>query len=100
MYDEDGATADQKIEDDRSAIETEGIGDELTVTTPGGIGVGVGIGIGGSGTAAAAAAGGAGLASYWQHATTATGYWPSLLDCWTTPIASGSQTLSLPRDDD
>lgn len=96
MYDEDGATADQKIEEDRNAMEAEVAGEQVVVTH-GGIGVGVGIGIGGSG---AAAAGGAGLAGYWQHATTATGYWPSLLDCWTTPpIASGSQSLSLPRDE-
>ena len=96
MYDEDGATADQKIEDDRSVIEADGVSGEHVIATAGGIGVGVGIGIGGSGTAA----GGAGLAGYWQHATTATGYWPSLLDCWTTPpIVSGSQTLGLPRDE-
>lgn len=98
MYDEDGSTADQKIEEDgRGVIEAGGIGGERVIATSGGIGVGVGIGIGGSGTAPG---GGTGLASYWQHATTATGYWPSLLDCWTTPsIASGSQTLSLPRDE-
>ncbi|KAK9303008.1 hypothetical protein QLX08_005181 [Tetragonisca angustula] len=99
MYDEDGTTADQKIEDDRGVMEASGggIGGERVIATAGGIGVGVGIGIGGSG---AGPGGGAGLASYWQHATTATGYWPSLLDCWTTPsIASTSQTLSLPRDE-
>ncbi|KZC03993.1 hypothetical protein WN55_01254 [Dufourea novaeangliae] len=96
MYDDDGTTADQKIEDDRSVIETEGIGGDQIIATSGGIGVGVGIGIGGPG---AAAGGGTGLASYWQHATTAS-YWPSLLDCWPMPpIASGSQTLSLPRDE-
>lgn len=97
MYDEDGTTADQKIEDDRSVIEAGGISGERVIATAGGIGVGVGIGIGGSG---AGPGGSTGLASYWQHATTATGYWPSLLDCWTTPsIASTSQTLSLPRDE-
>ncbi|XP_076629728.1 uncharacterized protein LOC143345950 [Colletes latitarsis] len=97
MYDDDGATADQKMEDDRSVIEADGINGEQVITTAGGIGVGVGIGIGGSGSGAG---GGAGLAGYWQHATTATGYWPSLFDCWATPpITSGSQTLSLPRDE-
>lgn len=97
MYDEDGITADQKVEDDRSVIEAGGISGERVIATAGGIGVGVGIGIGG---AATAPGGSTGLASYWQHATTATGYWPSLLDCWTTPsIASSSQTLSLPRDE-
>ncbi|KAF7392776.1 hypothetical protein HZH66_008609 [Vespula vulgaris] len=61
-------------------------------------GIGVGVGIGGSANATTAAA--TGLAGYWQHATTATSYWPSLFDCWTTPpISSGSQSLSLPRDD-
>ncbi|XP_034173903.1 uncharacterized protein LOC117601356 [Osmia lignaria lignaria] len=97
MYDEDGTTADQKIEDERNAIDASGINGEQVVGMHGGIGVGVGIGIGGS---ASGHGGGAGLAGYWQHATTATGYWPSLLDCWTTPpIASTSQTLSLPRDE-
>ncbi|XP_076389427.1 uncharacterized protein LOC143264758 [Megachile rotundata] len=96
MYDEDGTTADQKMEDEGSVMDTGGICGEQVVATHGGIGVGVGIGIGGSG---AAAGGTNGLAGYWQHATTATGYWPSLLDCWTPTIASGSQTLSLPRDE-
>lgn len=48
------------------------------------------------------AAGGAGLAGYWQHAATtaAASYWPSLLDCWTTPsVATTSQQMSLPRDE-
>ncbi|KAG7213052.1 hypothetical protein KM043_002383 [Ampulex compressa] len=96
MYEEDGTTADQKMEDERgSGLECSGA-EQLV----GGIGVGVGIGIGGSGAAGSAAGGTTGLAGYWQHATTATGYWPSLFDCWTTPpIASGSQTLSLPREE-
>ncbi|XP_076287986.1 uncharacterized protein LOC143212757 [Lasioglossum baleicum] len=96
MYDDDGTTADQKIDDDRSAMETDVIGSEQVVATTGGIGVGVGIGIGGSGTGAG---GGTGLAGYWQHATSAS-YCPSLLDCWAMPpIAFGSQTLSLPREE-
>lgn len=97
MYDEDGTAADQKMEvDERSVIEASSMNPEQVVA-PGGIGVGVGIGVGGPGTAT----GNTGLTGYWQHATSATGYWPSLFDCWTTPpIASGSQTLSLPRDDD
>ncbi|XP_076380767.1 uncharacterized protein LOC117224819 [Megalopta genalis] len=98
MYDDDGTTADQKIDDDRNAMETDGIGGEQVVAATGGIGVGVGIGIGGSG---AAGAGGAGLAGYWQHATSAPlPHCPSFLDCWAMPpIAFGSQTLSLPRDE-
>ncbi|XP_046742365.1 uncharacterized protein LOC124409019, partial [Diprion similis] len=48
-------------------------------------------------------AGGAGLAGYWQHAATtaaAASYWPSLLDCWTSPsVANGPQQLALPRDE-
>lgn len=96
MYDDDGTTADQKIDDDRSVIDTDGISNEQIVATSGGIGVGVGIGIGGTGTSTG---GSTGLAGYWQHATSAS-YWPSLLDCWTMPpIASGSQTLSLPREE-
>lgn len=101
MYDEEGAAADQKIEDERGVLEAGSMVNAeqvVAAATAGGIGVGVGIGVGGPGTATG---GGAGLAGYWQHATTATGYWPSLFDCWTTPqITSGSQTLSLPRDDD
>ncbi|KYN06077.1 hypothetical protein ALC62_02988 [Cyphomyrmex costatus] len=99
MYDEDGATADQKMEvDERGVIEASSMvnSEQVVAATTGGIGVGVGVG--GPGTATGT---GTGLTGYWQHATTATGYWPSLFDCWTTPpIASGSQTLSLPRDDD
>ncbi|XP_067215097.1 uncharacterized protein [Linepithema humile] len=100
MYDEDGAATDQKMEvDERGVIEASSmVNPEQVMAAAGGIGVGVGIGVGGPG---AATAGGTGLTGYWQHATSATSYWPSLFDCWTTPpIASGSQTLSLPRDDD
>ncbi|KAL6439656.1 uncharacterized protein LOC126859292 [Cataglyphis hispanica] len=101
MYDEDGSAADQKLEvDERGVIEASSMvnPEQVMAAATGGIGVGVGIGVGGPGTATGS---GTGLTGYWQHATTATSYWPSLFDCWTTPpIASGSQTLSLPRDDD
>uniref|UniRef100_UPI00223B3228 uncharacterized protein LOC127067096 n=2 Tax=Vespula TaxID=7451 RepID=UPI00223B3228 len=99
IYDEDGTTADQKIEEERTAANLDSaatLQNEQIVSSTAGIGVGVGIG--GSANATTAAA--TGLAGYWQHATTATSYWPSLFDCWTTPpISSGSQSLSLPRDD-
>ncbi|XP_078037425.1 uncharacterized protein LOC144470312 [Augochlora pura] len=97
MYDDDGTTADQKIDDDRNAMETNS-SEQQIVAASGGIGVGVGIGIGGSGAAAGA---GTGLAGYWQHATSAPlPHCPSFLDCWAMPpIAFGSQTLSLPRDE-
>lgn len=89
MYDEEGTAADHKMEDVRM-----GLGN-------GGVEAGASIGIGGPG--GAGAGGGGGLTGYWQHAaSTAAGYWPSLLDCWSTPssiTASGSQSLSLPRDD-
>ncbi|KAL2715193.1 pituitary homeobox x [Vespula squamosa] len=89
----------QKIEEERTAANLDSaatLQNEQIVSSTAGIGVGVGIG--GSANATTAAA--TGLAGYWQHATTATSYWPSLFDCWTTPpISSGSQSLSLPRDD-
>lgn len=97
MYEEDEPAADQKMEDETSVHEPGTVNAEQVVAAAGGIGVGVGIGIGGSG---GGAAGSTGLAGYWQHATTGTGYWSSMFDCWTSPpITSGSQTLSLPRDD-
>lgn len=87
------------MEEERTAANLDGSGvlqNEQIVSSTAGIGVGVGLG--GSANATTAAA--TGLAGYWQHATTATSYWPSLFDCWTTPpISSGSQSLSLPRDD-
>ncbi|KAI4496229.1 hypothetical protein M0804_000039 [Polistes exclamans] len=96
---QDGTTADQKLEEERTAANLESaaaLQNEQIVSSTAGIGVGVGIG--GSTNAPTAAA--TGLAGYWQHATTATSYWPSLFDCWTTPpISSSSQSLSLPRDD-
>ncbi|KAK2586512.1 hypothetical protein KPH14_011405 [Odynerus spinipes] len=87
------------MEEERTAanLETATLqNDQIVSSTAAGIGVGVGIG--GSANSSTAAA--TGLAGYWQHATSATGYWPSLLDCWSTPpISSSSQSLSLPRDD-
>ncbi|XP_015590362.1 uncharacterized protein LOC107265429 [Cephus cinctus] len=98
MYEEEGTVADQKIEDSRIALLANG------ANTMDSVGVGIGIGLGGTTTTSA----GAGLASYWQHrrtqdignaANTAAAYWPSFLDCWTTPsIASSSESL-LVRDE-
>ncbi|XP_032687147.1 uncharacterized protein LOC116851636 [Odontomachus brunneus] len=97
MYDEDGAAADQKMEDERGVLGVNSMvnAEQVVAAAAGSIPVGVGI-VSGSGGGTGS---GTGLAGYWQHATTAPTYWPSLFDCWTTPqIASGSQTQ--PRDDD